>query len=244
MATTAGNIIKGAFGLIGVYQPNETMSPTDGQDGLRRLNNMMGQLALQPGSIPCRIREVFDTVSGQGGPDDPYTIGDGADFDTSRPAVIDQASILLTQASPNPVEVDLAILTNDAYDAIQVKNLSNSQPTSLFYQPRSPWGHIFLWPVPNVSYNDLVIYRLAQLSTFSSLTASYDLPNGYDEMLEYNLAKRLAVPYGKLCPPDVQQIAATSLMIVKRPNTKIADLPQEIAQGNRSWGYNIQTGNF
>jgi len=244
MSTTAQTIIKGAFGLIGVYQPNETMTATDAQDGLRRLNNMVGQWALQSGTIPCRIREVFDTVSGQGSPTNPYTIGDGGDFDTSRPGAIDQASILLTQASPNDVEVDLAILTNDAYDAIQVKDLANSQPTCLFYQPTSPLGRIYLWPVPNVSYNDLVLYRLDQLSTFSSLTAAYDLPNGYDEAMEYNLAKRLAAPYGKVCPPDVLQIAAVSLMIAKRQNNKLADLPQQIAQGNRSWGYNINTGNM
>lgn len=244
MATTAQTIIKGAFGLLGVYQPNETLSATDAQDGLRRLNNMMGQLALQPGSIPCRIREVFNMVSGQGSPSNPYTIGGGGDFDTSRPGVIEQASVLLTQSQPNPVEVDLSIFTNDAYDSIQVKDLSNSQPTGLFYQPTSPLGRIYLWPVPDVAYNDLVIYRLEQLSSFVSLFASYDAPNGADEMLEYNLAKRLAAPYGKICPPDVQQMAATSLQIFKRQNNKIADLPQEIAQGDRRYGYNLNTGNM
>ncbi len=246
MSTTAGTLLKSAFGLIGVYQPNETLTATDGQDGLSRLNMFMGQLSIQPQSIPCRIREVFDMTAGKGSPTNPYTIGPTGNFVTTRPNTIESASVLLTQSQPNPVEVPLAILTNDAYDAIQVKDLSNQQPTGLFYQPTyaSGLGSIFLWPVPDVAYNDLVIYRLSQMATFTSLSASIDLPAGADEMLVYNMAKRLAAPYGKVCPPDVQEIAATSMRVFKRGNNKIADLPQEIftGDGNRQYGYNIVSG--
>lgn len=244
MATTAGTLIKSAFGLLGVYQPNETMTATDGQDGLSRLNMLMGQLSLSPLSIPCRIREVFDMTADKGGPTNPYTIGPTGNFVTSRPNKIEQAALLLTTAQPNPVEVPLSILTNDAYDAIQVKDLSNLQPTGLFYQPTfaSGLGKIFLWPVPTVAYNDLVIYRLEQLATFTSLSASIDLPPGADEMLVYALAMRLAAPYGKVCPPDVMVLGQSAMRTFKRSNYKLADTPQENFTGNRNWGYNIQTG--
>lgn len=244
MSTTAGTLLKSAFGLIGVYQTNETLTATDGADGLARLNMFMGQLSISPQSIPCRIRESFAMVADQGGPTNPYTIGPSGDFNTTRPHVIEQAALLLTQAQPDPVEVPLAILTNDAYDAIQVKDLSNLQPTGLFYQPTyaSGLGSIYLWPVPNVAYNELVIYRLSQMATFTSLSASVDLPPGADEMLVYNMAMRLAAPYGKVCPPDVMNLAAITMRTFKRGNNKLADVPQEVFTGTRKFGYNIQTG--
>jgi hypothetical protein len=244
MATTASTLISSAFGLIGVYQPNESVSATDGQDALRRLNMLMGQLSLQPQSIPCRIREVFDMTAGKGSPTNPYTIGPTGNLVTTRPNVIEGAAVLLTAATPDPVEVPLAILTNDAYDAIQVKDLSNAQPTALFYQPTyaSGLGKIFLWPVPDIATNDLVIYRLSQIAEFTTLAASVDLPAGADELLVYALAMRLCAPYGKICPPDVMVIGQNAMRTFKRGNNKLADMPQEILTGNREYGYNIVSG--
>jgi len=246
MATTANAIIRGAFGLLGIYNPNETPTAPDAQSALTALNNMLGQWSLMTGAIPTRIREVFDTVSGQGTPSNPYTIGPGGDFNTSRPMRIDGAAVLLTQSQPNPVEVPIPVLTNDAYDAIQVKELSNNQATALFYQPSSPLGRIYLWPIPNVSTNDLVLYRLDQLGTFPSLSASYDMPIGGDEAAIYNLAVRLADTFAVAggCPASVARIAANSFNTFKRANLKLADLPQEIPNGNRRYGYNINTGNM
>jgi hypothetical protein len=99
-----------------------------------------------------------------------------------------------------------------------------------------------LWPTPTVDTNDLVIYRPDQLSEFADLTTEYQVPNGYEEALVYNLAIRLAAPFGRQIPPDVDMMAKKSLANIKRANTKMADLYNDTAAlGYSRFGYNIQT---
>lgn len=252
--TSAQTIIAGSFDLIGVTAASETPSPNDSADAFRRLNNMMGTLAIQPASIPVMARQVFPLLAGCGGPNDagipgggPYLIGIGGDFNTARPNSIDGCGLLLNSSLPQPVEVPRAIYTNDAYEAIQIKDLPNQLFTGLHYKPtflNNNLGTIYLWPVPNTPLNSIVLYNSQQLATFPSLTASYIVPNGYDEMLEYNLAVRLAGPYVKQLPPYVQQMAVESLAMVKRANYKMSDLSVDSALtlGSRRYGYNINTG--
>ena len=254
MATTAGALIQTAMGLIGAYSPSEPMDASDAQLGLTLLNGMMSQWQLQTGTVPYRQRSVF-TVNGiKGGPVDPlvpgsgpYTMGPGGDWQdaqSTRPLQLEGAAVLLTQSQPNPVEVPLAVMTDDSYNAIQIKELTNGQSTCIYYQPTSPTANIYLWPIPNVTYNQIVLYYLALLGTFTSLSAAYTTPPGYDEAIYTNLAKRLAPVMGRTCPPEVTAWAATALAIMKRPNYRYQDMPQDIPTGNRQYGFNIQTGNM
>ena len=81
------------------------------------------------------------------------------------------------------------------------------------------------------------------MGPFASLTASYDLPPGYDEMLEYQLARRLAGPYQRQFSPENAQMAIETLANVKRANYKLSDLPFDPAMTqDRRGGYNIVTG--
>jgi hypothetical protein len=217
---------------------------------------MMGSLAIQPASIPVTAREVFPLIAGRGGPNDanvigggPYSIGVGGDFNTSRPNSIDGVGLLLNAGLPNQVEIPRAVYTEDGWEAVPIKDLPNQLFTGLYYSATftvNNLGTIYLWPVPNVSNTQLVIYRNQQLGTFPSLTATYIVPDGYDEMLEYNLAVRLAGPYKRQLPPYVLQMAAESLANVKRANMKLSDLPVDpgLTAGSRRYGYNILSGNL
>lgn len=245
-ATSAQAIIMGALDLIRGDGGNAVPSGSDMADSYRRLQNMMGTLAIQPQTIPAVAREVFPLVAFKGGPSSPYTIGPGGDFNTSRPNSLEGAGLLMP-GSPNPVEIPRALITDDGWEAIQIKDLQNALFTGVYYNATFAlgMGTINLWPVPNTTLNSLVLYRQEQLGTFISLTATYYVPNGYDEMLEYNLAVRLAGPYRMPLPPYVQQMAAETLAQVKRANYKITDVPIDPALAlQRRYGYNINTGNL
>lgn len=206
---------------------------------------MTGTLAIQPQTIPVIGREVFPLVAFKGGPSTPYTIGGtGGDFNTSRPNELEGAGLLMP-GSPNPVEIPRAVITDDGWEAIQIKDLQSSLFTGVYYNAAFPLGTINLWPVPNTTLNSLVLYRKEQLGQFTSLTAVYNVPNGYDEMLEYNLAVRLAGPYRMPLPPYVQQMATETLGQVKRANYRITDVAVDPALARqRRYGYNINTGNL
>lgn len=246
-ATTALQLVTNAFETIGRYAPGQSITASDAQNGLRRLNLMMGALQLQPLTQPVNTRVELDLTANKGGPSDPYTIGDGGDFDTTRPPALSGAGILLVGATQN-VEVPRALLTDDAWQAIQIKELAATQFTDVYYNPTysDDLGTINLWPVPSISTNKLVLYWLQPLAQFADLDTEYFLPPGCEEALEYNLARRLLTPYGvtdAATVAEVTELARLSLGTFKRGNTKLSDLATDPALvRDPAGGYNILTG--
>ncbi len=247
MATTAGALVRLAFETIGVLGEGQTLDAGKAADGLRRLNLMLSSLSIQPASIPVVAREVFDMTAGKGSPANPYTIGIGGNLNTTRPATqnaIVGAGLILTSSTPD-VEIPLTYYTDDAYQAIQVKDLENSQPTGVYYRADfNPYGKVFLWPVPDTADNDLVLYIRKQISEFADQTTSYDLPPGCEEALMYGLSLRLCAPYSVPVDPEVRQMANKTMGNYKRGNAKLFDLPQDPATTNSHAAfYNINVGN-
>ncbi len=147
-------------------------------------------------------------------------------------------------------EVPRSVLTDAAWEAIQIKSMTSAQFTCVYYNPTfaEGLGTINLWPIPNVATNSLVLYRPMQLAPFANQTTRYELPDGLDEAIQYNLARRLLAPYGKtnaFLAAEIRDMAATSLGTFKRGNVKMADLPQDPATTHSPDGYyNILTGNL
>jgi hypothetical protein len=144
-------------------------------------------------------------------------------------------------------EVPRAVITDDAWQAIRIKTLTSAQFTDVYYNPTfaGGLGTINLWPIPNVETNSLVLYSRQQISQFPNLTTQFQLPNGCDEAIVYNLALRRAPDYGKVPSAVVVAMAAQSLATFKRGNVKMADLPTDPALTSDPSGYyNILTGNL
>lgn len=248
---TGTSICTGAFQLLNVFLPGEAMPSSAGETALTMLNDILSEWSQRPMFIPVVSRERFDLVANQGGTTNPYTIGDGADFDTVKPAnqnSIVSANLILTASSPE-VRVPLGIYTDQAYDANQIPDMSNGQPTGLYYSPTyatSDWGTINLWPVPNVSTNDLELFIQQAVPQFADLDTTYYVSAGLPRALKYNLADALQVPFGKNLSDKAQRIAVSSLGTFKRSNTKLSDLMNDAYMftygANRL--YNIQTGNM
>jgi len=158
-------------------------------------------------------------------------------------------TITSSAVTGQPVEIPRAVITDDGYQAIQVKNLPNLQFTAVYYNPTVPLGTIVLWPKPDTAINQLILYLQNQFAGFADLDTDYSWPDtpGYGEMCEYNLARRLwTVYHGSVPVPDeLNKLAQEATATVKRANLKLTDLPNEAAWaigGNRRWGYNIVTG--
>lgn len=154
------------------------------------------------------------------------------------------------QSLNSQVEIPIAILTDDAYESIQVKGMSNSQFTQLYYQPTQPWGTIYLWPMPNTGANQLVVYLESQFTGFATLSRDYTFPEtaGYYDLLQFSLAERLLFSFpGQADADAIRAEARKAKAIVKRQNYTIHDAPSDAAAAvgaDRRFGYNIQTGNY
>ncbi len=242
---SAQTLITDGLEEIGAYGVGQSLSAADANKGLRYLNGMMSAWKIQSLTVPCMVREVFDVVANQ----TSYTIGPGADWDTIRPQSILAAAVLLTSTTPN-VEVPMGIMTDQAYAGLAVKQQTSNQATSIWYSPTfttNGWGTIYLWPIPSTSDNDQVLYFLQPLTEFANLTTQYQVPEGYEEAIRYNLALRLCGPFTRPVPEELRTMARQSMAIIKRQNFKMTDMNNDAAMinwGSIPWGWNIQTGDW
>jgi hypothetical protein len=219
----ASDIILEAFDDLGIGQVGETRSAAEMQDALRRLNGLCDGFNLQPGWLLNEQREVFNLVSGQGTPANPYTMGPGGDFDTVRPVWLNRARLQINTTTI-PTEIDLALITDQSYESINQKTFQSNYPQLCYFNSTQPLATIYLYPVPTTDANPIVLYSYASVPGFTNLTMQYTLAPGYREALHYNLAKRLAQPYGMAWTPELNSLALNALRWIKIANTKMMDV--------------------
>lgn len=246
MITTGLTIVKAAFELLNVFQPSEQIPGPDAIAALGWLNRMVSGWAQQQNTIPSIARHVFPLVSGKGGPANPYTIGVGGDLNIPKPAnqqAIVAVSCLLGASTP-PVEIPRGYFTDDGWQSTQIKDLTNSLFTDLYYSPTfaAGLGTVQLWPVPLDVINSLVLYVQEALTQFVNLSAQYQIPDGYEDALVYNLARRIYKPWGATIDGDTIQMAKSTLGVVQRSNLRVSDLANDCVFENPLGWYNINTG--
>jgi hypothetical protein len=162
---------------------------------------------------------------------------------------IQSATLRLGTTTP-PIEIPLAVLTDDMYTAIPIKSLSSTQPTAIWFQIGAPGNAptVFVWPVPNNALHSLGIYVQLNFGPFADLsTTSYVFPDGYEEAIIYNLERRLAGPYGRDMPAEDAILARETFANIMRANQRLSDLPNDFATAfgpAHKHGYNIQSGNY
>jgi hypothetical protein len=220
-ATTALDLIREAFEELNVFLPGEQIPAADGAKGLRVLNRLLGSWAQQHLTVPYRKREVFALSANRGGPTTPYTIGPGGDFHTTRPPnreSLVRAGLLLGDSSN--YEYAVPLFMPSAYETLSMKTQTSAFFQGVYYQPShsAGFGAIYLWPVPDTALHSLVLYQDAILTTFPTLQTGINLPQGYEDALIYDLARRLATPYGRQVTPELTQKAMHALAVLKRAN--------------------------
>ena len=220
---TAYEIIRRSLRLCRVIDPAEAVPAAEGQDGLESLNALLSTWRLE-GLLAYDIeRAVFALVGGQ----QQYTIGPGGNWDTTplfgvsggRPVRID--SMGLVDATQTPaLEIPMTPLSQRDYQHIALKSMQSSWPTHFSYSPLVPLGSVYLWPSPTVAYS-VAVYLWHSLQQFPTIHTDVTLPDGYEEALIYNLARRVAPEYGVSLLPDVILTAMESKGLVM----KAADEP-------------------
>lgn len=236
--TTTLDIITQAFLEVGAFATSESIPAADAQDALGKLNRMLDAWRNERLMLYQLTRETFNLVASQ----QSYTIGSGGNFNTNRPLSIERAGVEVQ--STNPVtELPVDIVSDAEWQQIRVKAITSTYPRKLWVQGGMPLVTLWVWPVPS-EVNKLVLYSWpgALLAQFAALTTTLSLPPGYEEALISNLAMRLYPSYGTPINPVVEQTARESKALLKRTNTRQADLrcdPMLYAKGR---GFNYLTG--
>lgn len=233
---TARDRVTGALVKIGAIAGGETPSAEDLSIGLSALNLMFGSWSSRGLIVPARVREEFTLVSGT----QSYTIGTGGVFNTTRPVSIEAAAIEDQASSPN-YEIPINVFTIKQWAEILQKDMSADHPQGIFLAGTTPLQTIYVWPKPSAAHK-LVLYSWKALTSVVAAD-SIDLPPGYDEAIEWNLAERLCPSFGKMVTVDINRFAKEGMANIQSLNTKSLYLKCDPAVV-RSSSFNIYTGGY
>lgn len=208
--STVLQIITDSLKKLGVVAPGESLDSDTAADGMRTLNQMLGGWNNNKLTVLGTEIEEFSLVANQ----NSYTLGSGGDFNTSVPSRTD--SLFIKNGNYEDV---IEIVDAQRWGEFIDKGSTSDYPTHAYIDNNYPLRKIYLYPTP-ASANTLIMHNERKFSSFSSLTASVSLPDGYERAIINNLAIELASEYGKAASPDIVKIANSSLADIKRINIK------------------------
>lgn len=230
---TARDVINSSLRLLGVLASGEAASSTEASDALNAMNDMIDTWSTENLLIPNKVRESFPLVANQ----QTYTMGSGANFNTTRPMKIENALLQISGSSPL-LEIPMKVITKDEYAGIILKGTTSTYPLYLFSDNANPSTNISVWPVPT-AINNLILYSWKPLSDLSTLSTTISLPPGYQRALRYNLAVDLSAEYGRQVPEAVATIAIESKAAIKRMNfeAKLLRVDDELMAKPAVWNW-------
>jgi hypothetical protein len=235
--TTGTDLITLALKDIGALGIGQSVSAEDTADALATRNMMLGQWAAERLSV----FHLIDTAHQANG-SVSYTVGLGGDFNIARPIKINAAYARLASSGAGSA-VDYRISMIDAredYARISLKTL-NSFPEWAFYDSAFPLGNLFLYPVPNSSY-ELHIVTMDTLPQLATAATSVNLPPPYMTAIRYNLGIYLCPSYQLEPTPSLVRLAMNAKRVIKRMNNQIPQLTMPSGLMTKS-RYNIYSDN-
>lgn len=231
-------MIAGASRIAGVLANGETQDPSEANDALVILNQMIDAWGAEHLNVFTLSRNTFSLVSGT----QNYTLGTGGNFNIARPSRIDYVSILSLANAAQPLEIPIQYLTDPQWQEVPVKNIQGSLPNKVYDDGGFPLRTLSYFPIPNVTTVQTVIGSWQALSQWATLVTDNTFPPGYLEAIKYNLALRIAAEWPGNISPAAIALAGSSLARIKAANITPIDMKCDSALvGSGGKGYNIFT---
>lgn len=189
----ASDIVLSAFRIIKVTgRPGRSPSQEQMAEGINVFNSMIDMDRTNGFMSYATARTVFPLISGI----QDYLIGptvSAPNFNMARPPDIQWAGVLM---SGDQLEIPLEVTVSSQRWAAILKKDQIGQPWALYYEKTIAGGNgtIHLWMNPSSGFS-LALYTPENQERVVSLTTLMNLPPGYQQTYEYNLAQLLVGRY-------------------------------------------------
>ena len=181
---TVQEFITDTLVLINVIDPGSGPSASESNHALSAANRLLANWSAAGVPVYTMSRDLF-VLTGAAS----YTIGPAGTIATPRPLKIRTASVIA-----GTVVKKLEIVTADQFGNWADRSRSGKFGRILYYDAAYPLGTIWLMPVPAAA-SSLELFSVKPLSSFASLAATFDMPPGYEQALQYALAVAIAPSY-------------------------------------------------
>ena len=206
---TAQTRIDRAMRLIGALESGESPTPQETADCLTALNGLIDSWR-NDALMVYAITSVSKVLTGGDG---SYTIGTGADINTTRPVKIEGGYVTV-----NGVDYPVETMTEEVWRNLSDKALTGI-PEYVYYDPQVANGVVNLYPVPDSAYT-LKLSVWTPISTIAVATDNIVLPPGYERAIDTNLALEIAPEFQKPVSDALAKAARESLKLIKQNNVR------------------------
>ena len=217
MNTSAGKIIRGGLGLLGIVSPGEALKASDASDGLAVLNSLLDAWKLERlyayATATIQHTTVGETAS--------LTIGPTGDIVVAeRPERFEDGCFYRSNGG---IDYPLTQANEADYNRVPFKAVTTLSPTGFEYTPSYPVGRLQFYPrIPSGVVLNLIVQQ--RISAFADVNTEYDLPAGYERALRFTFAEEVAANYEREIPPTVARNAQQARRLLKRSNFSVPQL--------------------
>jgi len=206
------DVLNEVLSILGVYAPGENITAADSQSMLFTLNGILDGLGAEIFAIVDHPVYAFPVV----GSKQAYTLGPDASNDWVTPTL--PASIVAVSVLVGALEVSLAPLNTDEWQAIGIKSFSGGVfPSGYWLQYGAAFHTLNFFPMPS-STNAVRLYCDSPLTSFTAVTNTVAMPAGYQEFLTYDLAIKSAGKFGKSLPGWLPEARRDARSRIKEAN--------------------------
>ena len=244
--TTVNDVITEALRKSGVLGLGQTMDGGDIVSAVADFNDMVGQWNTQRW-MTWGLVDLALTSTGASS----YTVGPGGNFNVTTTPTRIEAAYQRQLVNPPGLQIDTPleiIPSNEEYSRLSIKQLVSFGLYAFLDTSTYPLATLRLYPIPNATIYQIHILLKSVIPVFTVATigSTLTIPPHYIAALKYNLAKRYRQAYGKGLRPDpeLNNLAKTSLEIVKQSNLQIPELVMPKVLVIQSSGYNILSDQF
>lgn len=156
------------------------------------------------------------------------------------PPALDGMNLVLNTSNPS---TDLIVNVRDSawWLANQVKAITSTIPTDLYYQSDFPNASIYFWPIPTFAYQARAETRQV-ITKVTDLTTAFVAPLTYEECILVELACEISGPLSKSISPDLaakRRIATAALEgnNISSPRIASADYGSGLGRGRRGFNW-------